>query len=135
MQKISDAPLRKCPECGKSQLTRLISAPVFRLKGAGWYETDFKSDKENKRNLVGAEKDESPAKDSASADATKAADKPTDKTGDKAAEKPDKGAADKKPAKPVADKSAKPPAASRGASKSKPTAKPAKRAAGSKARR
>jgi putative FmdB family regulatory protein len=52
LQKISDAPLRKCPECGKQKLTRLISAPVFRLKGSGWYETDFKSDKENKRNLV-----------------------------------------------------------------------------------
>ena len=37
------------------RLKRLISAPVFRLKGSGWYETDFKSDKENKRNLAGAE--------------------------------------------------------------------------------
>ena len=60
MQKISDAPLKKCPECAKSQLTRLISAPVFRLKGAGWYETDFKSDKENKRNLAGADADSAP---------------------------------------------------------------------------
>jgi putative FmdB family regulatory protein len=57
MQKISDAPLLKCPSCGKRSLKKLVSAPVFRLKGAGWYETDFKSDKENKRNLVG-EKDE-----------------------------------------------------------------------------
>jgi putative FmdB family regulatory protein len=55
LQKISDAPLKKCPSCGKQQLKRLISAPVFRLKGSGWYETDFKSDKENKRNLAGAE--------------------------------------------------------------------------------
>src|SRR5208282_1230794 len=55
MQKISDGPLRKCPSCGKLRLKRLISAPVFRLKGSGWYETDFKSDKENKRNLAGAE--------------------------------------------------------------------------------
>jgi len=52
MQKVSDAPLRKCPECGKSQLTRLMSAPVFRLKGGGWYETDFKGDKESQRNLA-----------------------------------------------------------------------------------
>ena len=43
LQKISDAPLKKCPECGKQTLKRLISAPVFRLKGGGWYETDFKS--------------------------------------------------------------------------------------------
>lgn len=59
LQKISEAPLRKCPDCGKSKLRRLISPPVFRLKGSGWYETDFKSDKEGKRNLAGhAEKDE-----------------------------------------------------------------------------
>jgi putative FmdB family regulatory protein len=55
LQKITDAPLKKCPSCGKLRLKRLISAPVFRLKGSGWYETDFKSDKENKRNLAGAE--------------------------------------------------------------------------------
>ena len=53
LQKISDKPLRECPECGKHQLKRLMSAPLFRLAGSGWYETDFKSDKENKRNLVG----------------------------------------------------------------------------------
>ncbi|HSY44928.1 MAG TPA: zinc ribbon domain-containing protein [Steroidobacteraceae bacterium] len=58
MQKITDAPLSKCPSCGKRALKKLVSAPVFRLKGAGWYETDFKSDKENKRNLLGSEKDE-----------------------------------------------------------------------------
>ncbi len=52
MQKISDPPLRKCPDCGKSALRKLMSSPVFRLKGSGWYETDFKSDKEGKRNLA-----------------------------------------------------------------------------------
>jgi putative FmdB family regulatory protein len=55
MQKISDAPLIKCPSCGKNTFKKLISAPVFRLKGSGWYETDFKSDQERKRNLHGAE--------------------------------------------------------------------------------
>ncbi|HEX6397471.1 MAG TPA: FmdB family zinc ribbon protein [Steroidobacteraceae bacterium] len=58
LQKISDKPLKKCPSCGKNGLKKLISAPVFRLKGSGWYETDFKSDKENKRNLAGADKEE-----------------------------------------------------------------------------
>ena len=53
LQKFSDKPLRECPECGKHTLKRLMSAPMFRLAGSGWYETDFKSDKENKRNLVG----------------------------------------------------------------------------------
>src|SRR5689334_4540545 len=62
MQKISDPPLEKCPSCGKKALKKLVSAPVFRLKGGGWYETDFKSDKENKRNLAGAEREESSPK-------------------------------------------------------------------------
>ena len=52
LQKVSDAPLKKCPSCGKSAMKKLVSAPVFRLKGGGWYETDFKGDKENKRNLA-----------------------------------------------------------------------------------
>jgi putative FmdB family regulatory protein len=59
LQKISDKPLRECPECGRHALKRLVSAPLFRLAGSGWYETDFKSDKENRRNLAG--KDEAPA--------------------------------------------------------------------------
>jgi len=58
LQKFSDKPLRECPECGKHTLLRLMSAPMFRLAGSGWYETDFKSDKENKRNLAG--KDDGP---------------------------------------------------------------------------
>jgi len=61
MQKVSDAPLVKCPSCGKGSLKKLVSAPVFRLKGSGWYETDFKSDKENKRNLIGQDKEEAKA--------------------------------------------------------------------------
>src|ERR1700728_704848 len=52
MQKVSEPTLKKCPHCGKSQLTRLMSAPVFRLKGGGWYETDFKGDKDKQRNLA-----------------------------------------------------------------------------------
>ncbi|TLY98922.1 MAG: zinc ribbon domain-containing protein [Gammaproteobacteria bacterium] len=58
MQKITDTPLIRCPSCGKRSLKKLLSAPVFRLKGGGWYETDFKSDKEKQRNLHGAEKEE-----------------------------------------------------------------------------
>jgi putative FmdB family regulatory protein len=65
LQKITDKPLKKCPTCGKSGLKKLMSAPVFRLKGSGWYETDFKSDKENKRNLAGPDKEESKSDDKA----------------------------------------------------------------------
>jgi len=49
LQRMSEAPLKKCPECGKPKLQRLVSAAGFRLKGGGWYETDFKKD--GKRNL------------------------------------------------------------------------------------
>jgi putative FmdB family regulatory protein len=52
LQKFSDKPLRECPECGRHQLKRLVSAPLFRLAGSGWYETDFKSGQERKRNLL-----------------------------------------------------------------------------------
>ena len=65
MQKISDTPLTRCPSCGKRALKKLVSVPVFRLKGSGWYETDFKSDKENRRNLHGAEKEEAKAESKA----------------------------------------------------------------------
>jgi len=49
---MSEDPLVDCPECDRPELRRLISAPRFRLKGQGWYETDFKKD--NQRNLHGA---------------------------------------------------------------------------------
>ena len=78
MQKISDAPLKKCPECGKSRLTKLVSAPVFRLKGGGWYETDFKGDKENKRNLVETEKPETKAAEKTDAKAEAKVESKTD---------------------------------------------------------
>ncbi|MEM7469608.1 MAG: zinc ribbon domain-containing protein [Pseudomonadota bacterium] len=45
LQKISDAPLVSCPECGAEALTKQISKVAFRLKGTGWYETDFKDKK------------------------------------------------------------------------------------------
>jgi len=43
IQKFSDAPLTDCPACGKASLKKLVSASSFRLKGTGWYETDFKN--------------------------------------------------------------------------------------------
>ncbi len=61
LQQFADAPLKKCPDCGKAKLRRLLSAPMFLLKGSGWYETDFKSDKEIKRNLDRPEKEETKA--------------------------------------------------------------------------
>lgn len=56
IQKMSDDPITLCKNCDTDGLNKLISAPNFRLKGSGWYETDFKSDKEKKKNLI--DKDE-----------------------------------------------------------------------------
>ncbi len=57
LQKLSDAPLEICPVCGKPELKKLLSAAGFRLKGSGWYETDFKKDKQ--KNLHDGGKSES----------------------------------------------------------------------------
>ncbi len=96
LQKVSDPPLKKCPECGKSQLVKLISAPVFRLKGGGWYETDFKSDGENKRNLVGDKEEPKPAE----------------------AAKPEEAKTETKPAEKAAEPAAKPVATTKPAARS-----------------
>jgi putative FmdB family regulatory protein len=52
LQKISDSPLQDCPECAEPALKKCVSAAAFRLKGGGWYETDFKTG--NKKNLAGS---------------------------------------------------------------------------------
>lgn len=51
LQKMSDASLTDCPDCTKPALKKVISAAAFRLKGDGWYETDFKTG--GKKNLAG----------------------------------------------------------------------------------
>ena len=56
MQKLADAPLTDCPECDESALRKKISPVGFRLKGSGWYETDFKSG--NKRNVLDSDQSE-----------------------------------------------------------------------------
>lgn len=124
MQKMSDAPLKACPACGKPRLVRLISAPQFRLKGAGWYETDFKGAADAKRNL---------------ADSAEPAVKADDAKEDKVRVKPSKLAAgarkaatsvkkaQKKVAKPVAKTAAKKKAVKKAAKKTA-----SKRAAGKK---
>jgi putative FmdB family regulatory protein len=113
LQKMSEGPLRKCPECGKSQLKRLVSASRFRLKGSGWYETDFKNKDEKQRNLV----------EKVGAEASEAA-------GDKSADKPAKEEAGK-----VVDAAKKDAAAAKPETKPKPpTAKASTRKAAAKSR-
>lgn len=51
LQKLGAEPLIVCPACNQSELKKKISAAGFRLKGGGWYETDFKSG--NKKNVAG----------------------------------------------------------------------------------
>ncbi len=121
LQKLSDKPLRECPECGKHTLKRLMSAPLFRLAGSGWYETDFKSDKENKRNLVG-EKGESE-----SSSESKPEPKTETKTDAKA--EPKKETAEKKSSRTMVTKPAlrKPAGAKSKPAPRKPARKPARK--------
>ena len=61
IQKFSDEPKTLCIECGKETLKKMVSAPSFRLKGGGWYETDFKTG--NKKNIAKSDNEStSPAK-------------------------------------------------------------------------
>ena len=59
LQKLSDDPLVFCPECGEATLRKQVSAAAFRLKGTGWYETDFKNSGKNKKGEGGSGKSES----------------------------------------------------------------------------
>jgi putative FmdB family regulatory protein len=121
LQKISEPALRKCPSCKKQTLKRLVSAPVFRLKGAGWYETDFKSDKEGKRNLAGQEEAAAPSTEEAKAQPQPDAKAETVKTEDTKAP----AAEPKRPsvARTSSAASAKRPSKSASSPKSKPKAK------------
>jgi putative FmdB family regulatory protein len=68
IQKVSDALLRDCPACNEATLVKKVTAAGFRLKGGGWYETDFKNG--SKRNVAG---EGNGSGDSAASDAGSAA--------------------------------------------------------------
>ncbi len=74
LQKLSDAALSLCPQCGKDELRRKISAAGFRLKGGGWYETDFK--KSGKKNLAGDSGGSSDSSSSSSSSSSSASSTP-----------------------------------------------------------
>ena len=84
MQKISDAPLTDCPACNQPSLKKLISAAGFRLKGGGWYETDFKKGGAKKNLHETSEKKESAKSEGSGSKDTQperaAASKPAEKT-------------------------------------------------------
>jgi len=86
LQKMSDAPLSDCPECGQSTLKKLVSAAAFRLKGGGWYETDFKTG--SKKNVSGTGSgsgSSSSASDSGSSNSTSSTDSSSSSSASKAA--------------------------------------------------
>ena len=58
LQKLSDALLTECPNCGEQALKKQVTASAFRLSGSGWYETDFKTG-DKKKNLAGGGSSES----------------------------------------------------------------------------
>ncbi len=66
IQKFSDDPLKECPECKQETLRKLVSAAAFKLKGDGWYETDFKDKKPQKKDAKGKEEDSQSSKDKGS---------------------------------------------------------------------
>jgi putative FmdB family regulatory protein len=99
LQKHSDEHLVHCPHCGEPRLKRQMSAPSFRLKGGGWYETDFKNDK--RRNIAES--------DSKSADAKTTDDKKDGKKDDKKKDQADTKP-DSKPAVAEGKKAAPVPA-------------------------
>ncbi|MGA2023153.1 MAG: FmdB family zinc ribbon protein [Steroidobacteraceae bacterium] len=128
MQRLRDARLTKCPSCGKNTLKKLISAPVFRLKGSGWYETDFKSDQEQKRNLAGSEPEPppaAPAADKAAAGQDAKAETPAAPKSESSAQKSEPAAEkNRQSGRSVPAKTKPAPAASKGARASKGAATP-----------
>jgi putative FmdB family regulatory protein len=96
LQKLSDADPTDCPACGVAQVRRQLTAPQFRLAGAGWYETDFKKDGDRKRNLADGG-------DAPKADVKPAESKPADAASKPGpAAKPEAKSEPKVAAKPVA---------------------------------
>jgi putative FmdB family regulatory protein len=111
LQKLSDEPLVHCPHCAAPSLKRQMSAPSFRLKGGGWYETDFKNDK--RRNIAESE-NKGDAKAEGKADK---ADAKADKPDSKPAEGKSEGKSEGKGESKSADKPAAKPAAATGTDK------------------
>jgi putative FmdB family regulatory protein len=91
LQKFSDAPLVKCPACGKDTLTKLVSAAGFQLKGSGWYQTDFRGSGGKPAAAPGAGKAETGKADAVGSD-----------SGKDSAKSGDAASSDAKPAAPAA---------------------------------
>jgi putative FmdB family regulatory protein len=78
-QSFSEKPLKKCPECGKNKLRRLIgmgAAVVF--KGSGFYQTDYRSESYKSAAKADQEAAKPAATDTNGASATPKTGKPSD---------------------------------------------------------
>ena len=97
LQKTTEKPLKKCPNCRKTSLKKLISASSFQLKGTGWYVTDFR----DKNKPAKTKTEESAAGGSTESVNTEAKSGTTEKAGkqEKASEKENKAASVKSDSK------------------------------------
>lgn len=87
LQKLSDAPLTKCPACGAESFSKEVSAPAFQLKGTGWYVTDFRDGNKPSGAPTAASNGSGDGDSAKAADSSKA-DAPAPSPAPKAAEAP-----------------------------------------------
>lgn len=80
LQKISDPPFQECPACQGPTLQKQVTAAAFRLKGTGWYETDFKN---KDKKPAGEKKLEDKKSDKETSGGSAKSDKPGDTKTDK----------------------------------------------------
>jgi putative FmdB family regulatory protein len=104
IQKFSDAPMRKCPACGKSRLRKLVSAAAFHLKGNGWYVTDFR-DKDKKNGKDGKDDKSAGKSDSTDSQSDSKSDRKSDSKSDAGSGSTAESKSDAK-SEPKADKKA-----------------------------
>lgn len=125
LQKMSSAPLLRCPECHADALKKLISAVAFQLKGTGWYETDFKHAGQPK-SVGERERDKQADKKGGNADMgegkgeNKGTEKGTDKSADKSVDKSEHKSTDKKVDKGDRSGAAKPAVQTKSSTTTKP---------------
>jgi len=102
LQKMGDAPLTDCSECGTASLRKMVTAAGFQLKGSGWYATDFKNGSQ-----TASKPEAKPAANTGDTSASKTADKPASKTEDSTAANTGDKPAEKSAAKPAPEAAAK----------------------------
>ncbi|MEX1031886.1 MAG: zinc ribbon domain-containing protein [Cellvibrionaceae bacterium] len=91
LQKMSDPLLTDCPACHQQALRKKVSAVAFRLKGGGWYETDFKTGK--KKNVAGEKPVEGVSKNGSDKGESKSADSKSGESKGSSSPKPGTAAA------------------------------------------